>query len=399
MLLAHRVVICMMCLSILACAARANTSLPVSRSAGVPAARAVLPKEAVRPMKMVTLESQPTPARLTEIPKWYRVLDPLSTYYFHPEQAPKGYRPLPERIRSPFFPGREFSEIWGFDIGQRFELAANCEMLAHNGTPCGNVLYPGRRLDDAQTSQLMSIARHPLDEYEVVKQPNGGGHSLRRARMRCGDEPVAMFVFYDASHRPVGVVGVDEECSQWNLWPAPKDGWDGLAATLEIERRILRQLCLGLDLQRCMPQENPYFGLSAKERDATITVERRALLPLLLREWPPVDETKTLANVSNFERERLCAWYERSAALAVSLFSIDRSWSFSGASYEDEEAHKAIQLEGLEDCVKNFPRCSSTVGNARACITQHLEHFWDRYEACHEDCTFGIKTQRAWPGN
>jgi len=386
--------LCLLSVAIVGCSHHATVSLPAARSAGnahigprvleLPQGDAYISNETakVTPSKAV---------QFTEIPRWYRTLDPLSTYYFHPEAPPQGYRPLPERIRSEYFPGKEVSEIWGFEIGARTELAPHCDLLARNGTPCGNVIYPGKRLDDAQTAQLMSIARHPLDAYEVVKAPNGAGHSLRRARMRCGDEPTAMFVFYNSRHRPVGVVGVDEACSQWSLWPAPRDGWVGFAVSLENEQQALVQLCRGLDLQTCTPKEGAYSGLSDEERQTAIVQEQRALLPLLLREWPPVDESKPLAQVSQFEREQLCAWYTRSAALAVSMFGRYPTWSFSGAGYEDDAAHKTLRLEAFEDCVKNFPQCPGTVGNARACITRHFEHFWDREETSHRDCVWGIK--------
>lgn len=393
-MLARAVGVCILSVAVVGCSARAIGSSPASRPAGAEDAGSTgreLPEHAGKPSNAVATVAPSSAVQFTEIPRWYRRLDPLSTYHFHPEAPPKGFRPLPERIQSKDFPGKEVAEIWGFEMGARTELAPDCELLARNGLPCGNVVYPGKRLDSDQKAQLMAIVRHPLDAYQVEKGPNGSGHSLRRGRMRCGDEPTAMFVFYDSHRRPVGVVAVDDTCSQWSLLPAPRDGWVGFAASLEPEQQVLVQLCRGLDLQTCASTEKVYAGLSDEDRKAAIVSEQRALLPLLLREWLPVDETKPLALVSQVEREQLCAWYARSAALAASLFGRYPAWSFSGVTYEDEEAHKVLRLEGLGDCVKNFPRCPGTVGNARACITRHLEHFWDRNEACHRDCVWGLK--------
>ena len=387
------VAVCILSVVIVGCGSHAFVSIPAPHSAGtgVDSIGIESTKSTVQ-LSNVTATVPPfTAVQFTEVPRWYRTLDPLSTYYFHPEAPPKGYRVLPERIRSEFFPGQEVAEIWAFEIGARTELAPHCDLLARNGAPCAHVIFPGKRLDSSQTVQLMSIVRHPLDAYEVVKEPNGTGHSFRRARMRCGDDPTAMFVFYDSHQRPVGVVGVDAACSQWSLWPAPRDGWVGFAASLANEQQVLVQLCRGLDLQTCAPTEKAYGGLSDEERKAAVVSEQRALLPLLLREWPPVDETKTLDCVSQFEREQLCAWYTRSATIAVSLFGRYPTWSFSGVGYEDEDAHKTLRLEGFEDCVKDFPRCPVTVNDARACITRHLEHFWDRNETCHRECVWGIK--------
>jgi hypothetical protein len=288
------VAVSILSVAIVGCGAHAIVSLPAPRSAGTADADSMgleLPKRTVQLSNVPTTVPPSTAVQFTEIPRWYRTLDPLSTYYFHPQAPPKGYRPLPERIRSEYFPGKEVAEIWGFEIGTRTELAPHCALLARNGTPCANVIFPGKRLDSGQMAQLMSIARHPLDAYEVVKESNGAGHTYRRARLRCGDEPTAMFVFYDSRQRPVGVVGVDEACSQWSLWPAPRDGWVGFAASLKNEQQILVQLCGGLDLQTCAPTENAYGAASDEERKAAIASEQRALLPLLLREWPPVDET------------------------------------------------------------------------------------------------------------
>jgi len=388
------VAVCILSAAIVGCGTHGIVSRPAPRSAGTADASSMgleLPKRKVDLANVPTTLPPSSAVLFTEIPRWYRTLDPLSTYYFHPEAPPKGYRPLPERIRSEDFPGKEVAEIWGFEIGARIELAPRCDLLARDGKPCANVVYPGKRLDSGQAVQLMSIARYPLDAYEVVKGPNGAGHSYRRARMRCGDNPTAMFVFYDSRQRPIGVVGVDAACSQWSLWPAPRDGWIGLAVSLKHEQQVLVQLCRGLDLQTCAPTEKAYGELSDEERTAAIVREQRALLPLLLRQWPQVDETKALANVSRCEREQLCAWYTRSATIAASLFDLHPTWSFSGVGYEDEEAHKTLRLEGFEDCVKDFPRCPVTVGDARACITRLLEHFWDRNETCHSDCIWGIK--------
>jgi hypothetical protein len=124
--------------------------------------------------------------------------------------------------------------------------------------------------------------------------------------------------------------------------------------------------------------------------EAEWAAAERALLPLLLREWPPVDTTKPLAKASEFEREQVCAWYVRSATVAVSLFNQRSSWSFSGLQLEDEQAH-AIRLLALDECVKQFPSCDGSIGAARRCITRHLEHFWNREETCQADCVWGIK--------
>jgi hypothetical protein len=327
-------------------------------------------------------------AAITEIPRWYRVMDPLNTFRFHPQPAVPGYRPLPQRSRSPFFPNADFSEIWGYEIGASYPL--NCNLLARDGSLCPNVVYPGRRLDEAQSKQLVSIARHPTNEIGKITWPDGSQHPAVRPLSRCGDEPVAMFVFYDQHHSPVGVVGVDEDCGQWSFLPAPKDAWVGFATTQDNEQRILRQLCLGLDLLTCAPKTSS--GSSSEPRpntDARMAIQR-ALLPLLLREWPGVDESKSVADASQYEREQLCAWYSRSATITASLFNRIGSWLFSGLSLDDEQGH-SLRLQSHEECVENFPVCRGTVGAARACITRQLEHFWDRNDTCHLDCVWGIK--------
>lgn len=332
--------------------------------------------------------------QFTEIPRWYRIFDPLSSYLLHAQTAPRGYRPLPEQTRSPLFPPKAFSEVWGYEIGATRGFAPHCDMLARDGTLCANVMYPGKQLDEAQTSQLMSVAHHPLYIIESVVSPDGGGHAISRARTRCGSEPVAMFVFYDKQHSPVGVVSVSPECSEWSLWPAPKDAWVGFAATQPDEQRVLSQLCVGLDLGSCAPTgEGSSLPDSWPKTDAERAATRRALLPLLLREWPELDEAKPLANTSIVERQRACAWFARSAAVAFRLVLPSSSWSWGndGAGVVDDDG-RALQLEGFDECVKEFPTCSGTVGAARACITRHLEHFWDRDETCHTECVWGIKS-------
>jgi hypothetical protein len=343
--------------------------------------------------------AQPSPllapsAQLTEIPRWYRSLDRLSTYRFQSQTVPAGYRPLPEQSHSRAFPGAKFSEIWGYEIGTNY--LPDCTMLASDGTLCPNVIFPGKALDADQVKLMMSIAQHPVNVIDVSTSFDSSGRAVRharsRGRTRCGDDPTAMFVFYDASHKPVGVVGVDRDCSEWSLWPAPKDAWVGFALTEDNEQRILNQLCVGLDLWTCSAgtEQRTRGGASWPKTDAERTAAKRALLPLLLREWPSVDESKSLASTSRSEREQLCAWYDRSAAIAASLFNRVGGWLFNGLSLEDEQGH-ALRLQPFDECIDSFPACSGTVGTARACIERHLEHFWNRDEACHLDCVWGIR--------
>lgn len=382
-----------LCLGVIACVAPSSSGASGARASVARRARSPgrdVPEHAAHSPSPDERVSPLPPVELVEVPKWYRAIDPLSTYHFHPQVPPPGYRPLPDRIRGPFFPGSEFSEIWGYEVSATY--APNCSMLARNGTLCPNVVHPGKRLDEAQTKQLMSIAHQPLDEVER-RDDTGQVTRFARSRVktRCGDEPVAMFVFYDTRLRPVGVVGLDEDCSEWSLWPAPKDAWPGFALTQPSEQRTLSQLCIELDLHTCAPSGQGSLGSDARPKmDAERKALQQALLPLLLREWPAVDENKLVTEATPFEREQLCAWYARSAAIANSLFSRVGSWSFSGVSVEDEQG-RTLRLQPSDECIENFPSCSGTIAAGRACIMRHLEKFWDRNETCHLDCVWGIK--------
>ena len=228
-----------------ACSTRAGPSSRTSNpeSKGRTPTATVSPGASASSATLTSKGGRSNPLVLTEIPKWYRSIDPMNSYLLHPQVAPKGFRPLKARIRSRLFPGQPYSEIWGYEIAidSSIQMQPGCEQLARDGTLCPNVVYPGRQLDAAQTKQLLSIAEHPVDSVETVANPDGSGHTLRRARLRCG-EPVAMFVFVDASRRPVGIVSVDEGCVQWSFQPAPKDAWEGLAVVTETEYEGLRAM-------------------------------------------------------------------------------------------------------------------------------------------------------------
>jgi hypothetical protein len=339
-------------------------------------------------------EQKPALVELSEIPKWYRVLDPLSSYYFHPQVAPKGFHKIPARSAGPFFPGRQYSEIWGYELGTGYLTQTPCDQFAPDGTVCPNVVYPGKQLNENQAVRLMSIAHRPTNVVEKVVSPDGSGHTTMRARLACGD-PVAMFVFVDAGHRPVGIVSVDEECAQWSFVPAPKDAWEGLACTNENEQRILLQLCAELDFDSCSSTKaaRSYADDARNRRPPTREEQaalQQALLTLLLKDWPNIDEDRALDSTSAFEQQELCAWYVRSAAVARGLYQGSMSWGFSGLGFEDEETHHAIGFQDFEECVDKFPRCNGSIRDGRACIARHLEELWNQDETCHLGCVWGV---------
>jgi hypothetical protein len=215
--------------------------------------------------------------------------------------------------------------------------------------------------------------------------------------LRCGDELAAMFVFYDRDRRPVGIVHMDSECGQWGLVPAPRDAWEGLALVTDNEHRVLRQICEDLDLASCSGES----GLQAHKDDnghprpATqdeMAADARALLPLLLHAWPDIDGNKPLSSASSVQRAELCAWYVQSARMAEILYTGNYLPEVRAGRFQDEDTRKTIRLTSYAECVDEFPRCDGAIEDARACITRHLETFWNPGETCSLDCAWGLST-------
>jgi len=336
-------------------------------------------------------------APFREIPRWFRREDPLAWYLVHPQQAPAGFRPLPDRSHRTVFPDRPYSEIWGYGLGHDSYLPSSCDTLEPDGTLCPTVVYPGRRLNEDQQRALVAITRNPLPYTEEWTSPDGVTYRRMRGTARDGHELYALFVFYDAQRRPVGVVELGWGCMQWGFRPAPKDAWVGLRIGTDAERATFVQLTRELELGRCGDYlEYPVFlrdvyGNPRRQTDEERQAEDGALLPAVLADWPAVDEDQALDETSREDRIALCAWFVRAARLAWSsrVHLVRDRWS-EWVGLTDPESHAQIRLASYAECLDEFPDCAGTVRQARTCITRHLTNLWDQNEDCSTECAWGL---------
>lgn len=314
------------------------------------------------------------------LPAWFRLWDPMRQFLVVPQKAPRDFQPLRAVSALRTFPERPFTEVWAYDRGRALidELATSCSVLAKEGTLCPDLVAPGIRLSAAQVESILSIASGPKFEKKE------GSAVRRRGRVRCPASPESVFVFYDANHQPVSTLSVGGTCASWQLRPAPRGSWEGMARLEENEKELIQHLCDELKLEGCRATPAPAGWEEAGPLHQAFT----RLLPLVLAEPTGVERTKPLSSTTEADRRRLCGWYLRGAAVAARAL-LDIGFHSESSFFAPGEA-RGVHYRNFDRCIKQFPQSAETVGTATDCLGATLSRFTSVAPKCKEDSLIGV---------
>lgn len=317
-----------------------------------------------------------------ELPKWYAYQDPLQWYVAEQQLPVRGFHQLPEQLYGTRFPGRKVAKVIAYELGNQYgqlSIGADCDVLARDGTLCPQVLYPGKVLSPAQQAQLLAIAESPPRYFE-----HRPGRALARATTRCGQEVTTAFVFYDSREVPVGLVNLHGQCQSWQLVPAPRDTWRGLAGMRPEESAVLERLCQELELDTC---KAPLLSAAKMPQEPPRALALR-LLPAVLQDRKGYTNGQSLAHTTSIERQRLCLWAWRGATVATT--ALHGSAVTPGTRFSEDRSPLTLQFLSLQECVTRFPNCEETVEESMDALTKVLLALSLSRVTAPTRCVFGI---------